>query len=268
MNPIPDEVWLNANLDPVAGRTALGIKIPDLPPDEIQMRFTGRCGRANFEHIFDFYKLVLKSMPKKRLGQIRLLDFGGGWGRILRLFLREFPADQLLLLDCLTVAVECARSLNCPFPVRQNQVHPPLPLEKGSVDCCYAFSVFSHLSEAACVGWIASIAEALVPGGRLIFTTRGLAHIACLRHVHASSAPLDHVTALLPKPDEIEGRYRNGEFQFYPAAGGGELTGDFYGETWVTERWMRGHHARLGFRSFQFLPESGTIDQCIFILTK
>jgi SAM-dependent methyltransferase len=267
-NPITDEAWLNANLNPSAGRAELGISIPDLPPDDIQLRFTGRSGRANFEHIFGFYKLILKNMPREQLGRLRLLDFGGGWGRILRLFLREYPAEQLALFDCLTVAVESAQSLNPPFSVTQNQVLPPLPLEKECTDCCYAFSVFSHLSEAASTSWITNLCEVLVPGGKLIFTTRGRGHIDYLRHLHTTPGTLEGVPALLPKPDDIERRYLSGEFQFYSAAGGGELTGDFYGETWITERWIKEHHQELGFRSYEFLPELGVMDQCIIILTK
>ena len=268
MNLLTDEEWLNAILNPSASRGELGLYIPDLPSDAIQLRFTGRHGRANFEHIFDFYKLVLEKMPQEKLGRIRLIDFGGGWGRILRLFLRDYPAEQLVLSDCLTVAVELARSLNPPYRVIQNQTLPPLPLEKSCTDCCFAFSVFSHLSEAASTSWIASLGDMIVPGGKLIFTTRGMSQIAYLRQRHASLEPLKGVPTRMPHPDEIDAKYRAGAFQFYPTGGGGELTEDFYGETWIPEKWMKTRYQDLGFRSCEFMTEFGKIDQCIFILTK
>src|SRR5262249_48345928 len=155
------------------GRTELGLSIPDLPPAEIQSRFTGRSGRANLEQAFQFYTFVLQHMPQQQRGRFRLIDFGGGWGRILRFFLREYSAERLVLFDCLTDAVKCAQSLNPPFSVHQNGVLPPLLLEKACADCCYAFSVFSHLSEPACVAWLSHLGELLVPNGKLIVTSRG-----------------------------------------------------------------------------------------------
>jgi hypothetical protein len=73
---------------------------------------------------------------------------------------------------------------------------------------------------------------------------------------------------LLPAPKVIQQRYEEGEFQFYPTGGGGELTTDFYGEAWITERWMEHNFRALGFSKYEFFPERGAIDQCIFVLTK
>lgn len=119
MNAISDNLWFVANLNPSAGRAELGIQIPELPPPEIQMRFTGRHGRVNLQQAFDFYAFVLKHLPREAQGRLRLVDFGGGWGRVLRFFLREFSAERLILFDCLTDAVECAKSLAPPFAVQQ-----------------------------------------------------------------------------------------------------------------------------------------------------
>src|SRR6266700_1425205 len=95
---ISDEAWFEYNLEPKTSP----IKLPGLPDPEIQMRFTGRAGRGNLEQAFDFYKFVRDQLPPDSGAQYRLIDFGGGWGRILRFFLREVPADHLALVDCLT----------------------------------------------------------------------------------------------------------------------------------------------------------------------
>jgi hypothetical protein len=70
----------------------------------------------------------------------------------------------------------------------------------------------------------------------------------------------------LPEPREIEKLYD--KVQFYPTGGGGELTDEFYGETWIPEPWIKDKHASLGFRSYDFLLEFGAIDQCVVVLTK
>ena len=113
------------------------------------------------------------------------------------------------------------------------------------------------------------LGETLVNGGKLIITTRGLSQVAYLRALHAAAGPLDSFAAMLPSPDVVERRYRNGDFQYYPlGGGGGELTDDFYGESWIAESWMKERYRRLGFSRYEFLPESGVMDQCTFILTK
>jgi len=275
--------WLEANLDPEAHRIELNIPIPDLPSAEVQKRFTGRDGRVNLQQAFDFYQFVSQQMPEDSQARYRVIDFGGGWGRIMRLFLREVAAQRLILLDCMKDAVECARSLNPPFEVVLNDVSPPLPMEKACADCCYAFSVFSHLSEKACIEWISDLGQRLVPGGKLIITTRGRAHLKFInslqkpRSVRSFAKELlrrggsDHINGLitrLPKPDVIERLYDQGAFQFYPTGGGAELTEDFYGETWIPEAWIKERCQSLGFSRYNFFTEFATVDQCVFVLTK
>ena len=283
MNSISDEQWFAANLNP--GNNSTGILLPGLPSEAVQLRFTGAHGKANLQQAFDFYKFVCQHMPRQNVGRLRLIDFGGGWGRVTRFFLRDIPEDQLVLVDCLTDAVECAKSLNPPFEVIHSDVNPPLPFSKSVTDCCIAFSVFSHLSEAACLDWLSHLGELLTPGGKLVFTTRGPAHIESIRSIRLREkkaqrwsirnllqkkqklAPHNLVTKL-PHPDQIEHLYKESQFQFYPTGGGGELQESFYGETWIPEKWIAERYTSLGFEKYQFFPEFASVNQCVFVLTK
>jgi len=267
MREIADHEWLEANLRPHLYRASLGVPIPDLPPDEVQRRFTGRAGRENLQQAFDFYKFVLENLPDGAPEGYRLLDFGGGWGRILRFFLREFPAERLLLVDAMSEAVELGRSLNPPFEIIHNNVNPPLPLEADSLGVCYAFSVFSHLAERECANWFRHFSRLLVPGGKLIITTRGTSHIDYLETLDQKNVPYLWASKL-PKAAAIREEYEKGIFQFYPTGGGGELSEEFYGETWIPRRWMEEWHVAFGFKACDFYPEFKTVDQCVFVLTK
>ncbi len=272
MEQISDQEWFEANLNPQIYRDAywarLGVGLPDMPPDDIQWRFTGRSGRENLQQAFDFYKFVLDNLPQDgTMERHHLLDFGGGWGRILRLFLREFRAERLFLADCLSDAVEQARGLNNPFNIIHSRVNPPLPLDKGSIGGCYAFSVFSHLSESATNAWFMHFADLLIPGGKLIITTRGEAQINYLESLVRTNTP-NQLLDFLPAPQLIRNKYEQGAFQFYPVGGGGELSKDFYGETWIAPQWLRERYVSLGFSRCDFYPEFKTIDQCVFVLTK
>jgi hypothetical protein len=284
MTPLPhvisDELWLTANLEPATYRSTLGIQIPDVPPDDIQRRFTGRAGRVNLEQAFAFYRIVLAHLPIEKRGRYRLMDFGGGWGRILRLFLREVPPDSLLLCDCLTDAIETARSLNPPYAVYHNDPEPPIRLAPLTADCIYAFSVFSHLRESLARAWLRHFAELLVPGGSVVLTTRGQVQIGIIRQMSgrrwfasvrqrvARLRRTTDVNAYLPSPSALSRRYAEGRFQFYPTGGGGELTTEFYGEAWIPERWIQENFAALGFSRYTFATETPEVDQCIIVLTK
>ncbi|MGA9996512.1 MAG: class I SAM-dependent methyltransferase [Pyrinomonadaceae bacterium] len=267
MEQISDNEWFEANLNPEIYRAKLGIAIPDLPPDEVQMRFTGRTGRENLQQAFDFYKFVLENLPKLDMSSYTLLDFGGGWGRILRLFLREFQPQRLFMLDAMKEAVEYARSLNPPFVISQCHVRPPLSMQEGSIGLCYAFSVFSHLAEQECSDWLRHFAYLLVPRGKLIITTRGKSHIDYLETLDQKNTPY-LPASLLPRAETIRKVYESSAFQFYPTGGGGELSQDFYGETWIPKRWLEERYASFGFSSCEFYPEFKTVDQCVFVLTK
>lgn len=271
MEQISDQEWFEANLNPLlyreTYRARFGIELPDLPPDEIQRRFTGRAGRENLQQAFDFYQFVLANLPAGATAERRLLDFGGGWGRVLRFFLREFSAERLLLADCLSDAIQEARSIHNPFQIIHSRVNPPLPLERGSIGVCYAFSVFSHLSETACYSWLLHFADLLVPGGKLIITTRGEAHINYLESLARSNSP-HQLLDFLPAPEIIRNEYEKGGFQFYPIGGGGELSKDFYGEAWISRRWLQERHVSLGYAACEFYSEFETVDQCVFVLTK
>jgi hypothetical protein len=264
---ISNDEWFEANLNPFEYRSSLGIAIPDLPSDEVQLRFNGRAGRENLQQAFDFYKFILANIHDCGLDGQRVLDFGGGWGRVLRFFLREFPPESLFLVDCLTDAIECARSLNTTFNIIHNHVNPPLALEKGTIGVCYAYSVFSHMPEKKGCEWLRHFADLLVPGGKLIITTRGPGQIDYMERLEQANIP--YVLApYLPRPAALRQQYEQGVFQFYPTGGGGELTSDLFGETWIPKSWLEDRYSSLGFSACEFHTEFKAVDQCVFVLTK
>jgi hypothetical protein len=78
----------------------------------------------------------------------------------------------------------------------------------------------------------------------------------------------EHVRRLredLPLPEEIRRRYLNGEFQFYPIGGSGELTSDFFGEAFIPR-----HYIEENFGSFfvDFNEDVPNVDQSVVVLQK
>src|SRR6266850_951076 len=77
----------------------------------------------------------------------RLLDFGCGWGRIIRFFLKDVEPSALYGVDPVEDMVSLCRTDNrwCAFEVSPRR--PPSRFPDGHFDLIYAYSVFSHLSE-------------------------------------------------------------------------------------------------------------------------
>ena len=79
MEQISNDEWFEANVIPHEYRPKLGIQIPGVPPDEVRVGFTGRQGREDLQHAFDFYMFVLAHLPDLDMDGYDVLDFGGAY---------------------------------------------------------------------------------------------------------------------------------------------------------------------------------------------
>ena len=194
------------------GQQAGGL-IPEIPPAHIQRTWTGSAGQTTFQQAFVFYQRVLKWVERyseKPIEKLEVLDFGSGWGRIIRFFLRDVPHNQLHGTDCWQEIVESSRSLNrwCSFDI--NSTLPPMQYADQSFDLVYLYSVFSHLSEAAHLAWLGEFRRLLRPGGLLVTTTRPrrfLQILSASRDAHSSKGMYYSATAGEAFPD-IQGTLR------------------------------------------------------------
>lgn len=268
---LSDKTWFELQFDPAVAAKR-GIDLPPLPPDSQQLTFTALSGRQNMKQAFWFYKYVLKETKFASLENPKILDFGGGWGRVARLFLRETKGKNIYIAETRADVISLLNSMKVPFSVIHNSPEPPLEgLPK--IDLVIAYSVFSHLSEQYFHDWINYFLSVLKPGGHIVFTTRGRTFIDALRRRHAdgqATAPelAEHVrrlTEMMPAPDEISQRYERGEFQFYPIGGSAELTPSFFGEAFIPESYFKKHFPR---EFVSFVEGVRYVDQSIIVLRK
>jgi len=271
--PIDDHTWFELQLKPHEALQTYGISLPALPPDEVQLGFTARAGRANLEQAFSFYQYVRAACTLADIREPRILDFGAGWGRISRFFLRDTKPGHIVVADCMSEAVRWLHATSNPCRIIKNEPRPPIPGISEPLDLVYAFSVFSHLSEEYLQAWIAYFMSCLRPGGHVVFTTRGLQFIDYLEQLQAEAgaspeAVRDHLTRLreqLPPAREVRRRYLNGEFQFYPIGGAGELTSDFFGEALIPRRYLEREY---GSTMIDFTDHVPHVDQSVVVLQK
>jgi SAM-dependent methyltransferase len=170
-----DDFWIWAHTNGYRKHRALRAILPSSPDEAIQSRFTGLSGDDTLRDGFKTYKVV-KEVVDTYLGGLsrceRVLDFGCGWGRIIRFFLRDLSPEKILGVDCMPEAVALCQAHNHWCRFQKIETMPPSGLEAGSFDFIYAFSVFSHLSERAHRLWLEEFHRLLKPGGLVILTTR------------------------------------------------------------------------------------------------
>ena len=116
----------------------------------------------------------------------RVLDFGCGYGRILRHFIRAAPGAELWGCDIHRPSIEwLERTLSPPLNVFVSAEEPPLPQPAGSFDLVYAISVFTHMTEEWSA-WLLELRRLLTEDGLLIvtFLNRGLTFLLKLAPWH------------------------------------------------------------------------------------
>jgi hypothetical protein len=270
---INDSEWFELQFNPEMALKKYGINLPTLPSDDIQLGFTGLSGQSNLRQAFNFYHYISSVCQLKDINEPYLLDFGGGWGRVARLFLRDTKPERIYIAETMEYAIKCLNDSGSLFRVIHNQPSPPIVGLNEEFDLVYAYSVFSHLSEEYFHAWVNYLLGVLRPGRCLAFTTRGQYFINHLAKLHKDTekphAMLEeHIRRLredMPLPEEIHHRYMKGEFQFYPIGGSGELTSEFFGEAFIPKSYIQEH---FGPYLVDFKEDVPYVDQSIVILRK
>jgi len=94
--------WIGRLKRSVAERVQEGRVFPDFPSAEIQRQFVGSAYEDALDEAGKFYAFARESMEDrayKRSSGEGYLDFGCGWGRIGRFFLRDFSTDNMVGVD-------------------------------------------------------------------------------------------------------------------------------------------------------------------------
>jgi SAM-dependent methyltransferase len=229
------------------GGTSFDQFVPGLPPEDMQRNWTGSTGEATLREALNVYQLIATMAEQHGRGiskDTAVLDFGCGWGRIIRFFLRDVRHDNLYGIDCYSEAIDAARLANrwCTFELTNPL--PPSRFDDKFFDIIYLYSVFSHLSEEAHLEWLAEFHRILKPGGLVIATTwRREFILECAELRKQKDLPVHQQSSAVSfeDTDYFLARYDAGLFCHSPTGGGGPLETSFYGQSCIPKAYVEQH---------------------------
>lgn len=153
---------------------ALRAWLPSMASDEVQRNWTGSSGPALLQQSVDFVPAVERGCQQYLGHGIggRVLDYGCGWGRLLRLLLWHVDPQQLYGVDAWDTSLELCRQHRClGHLARCEEVPQQLPFS-DNFDLVYAFSIFTHLSARTADAVLRTLHGRVASNGLLVITIR------------------------------------------------------------------------------------------------
>lgn len=245
--------------------------LPGFPSAYLQEVFVGRSNEKALEEAFTFYKIV-KSSSFPLTPNSRILDFGVGWGRIIRFFTREVDPSGLYGVDVDGDILDEAKSIGVSGQLSQIGKSDRLEFPDDYFDIVYAFSVFSHISERSASHWLGELMRVLKPGGTLVLTTTTDRFLnlclACSLKKEGRNSYEEDYAQMFAEPGMARERYRQGQHVYAAASGNAAvLDADSYGWAAMPPAFVDreiGHVAR----SIRFFDEPELLEQGFFIVRK
>jgi SAM-dependent methyltransferase len=268
-----DERWLRILSKVANAPTAKGVRFPASPSPEWQAAFVGSSGVNALHEAFKFYQLIKAQAlrhgrPLDRMS--RVLDFGCGWGRFIRFFMKCIAAPNLFGVDVDPEMIGFCKISGLPAQFATVPPLGPTAFEAESFDLIYAYSVFSHLSESAHLAWLQEFSRLLRAGGLLVVTTQArhfMDHVQAVKN-KAPEARSDWERSLcvgFPDAAEVLATYDRGDFVFASTGGGDHRPSSFYGEalipkSYIERRWPS------DLRLLEFMDDRNRFPQAVAIL--
>ncbi|WP_296706060.1 class I SAM-dependent methyltransferase [Rhodoblastus sp.] len=266
---IADDNWKDVWLTTETCSNIQGIEFPTIPEQQLQSQIHGSSSwQISMGEAFAFYEFVKSSGALD--GAKCFLDFGCGWGRMTRPFMRDFDLGKIYGFEPNALHAIIARSLNPYFTVFTGGFSPDGSIPKDWFDLVVGWSIFSHLSEKSLKEWLTEICSVLRPGGHAVFTTWG---IRFLKRLQGEQALLDagqeihwYSKQCLDGVGNISKRiadYENGDFIWFTNTDSTE-----YGEAFLGEKALNRFVSELDLPMEVTTFDATSLAQDVFILRK
>ena len=151
-------------------------QMPIMPPDDVQKKWVGDSGQTlmnrtcNIARLFQilYYQATGDSLDGKTI-----LDYGCGWGRLLRIMNYFTDSKKVYGLDVMQSSLdECIKS-NIPNQVALCDKSPEeLPFNGVQFDLVFSFSIFTHIPKDVALAILKSVHRRISKNGVFILTIR------------------------------------------------------------------------------------------------
>jgi SAM-dependent methyltransferase len=208
----------------------LSAVFPKMASDEVQKSWTGNSGLTLLMQTTSFVRSVAYSCQKflgHGINDRTILDFGCGYGRIIRLMYYYSSPARIWGLDPWQKSIELCRADGVLGQLAVSDYLPTtLPVGDTSFDLIYAFSVFTHLSERAATLVLTTLRRYVAHGGLFVITIRPKEYWDLLDPAEAARRHIDR--------DELVARHERTGFAFVPQARREAIDGEVtYGDVFV-----------------------------------
>lgn len=267
------EEWAAVLANPDVASKKYGVTLPRLPSAGAQIATAGAAGMRTILEASEFYHAVKDEFERlgKKISTANVLDFGCGWGRITRTFLKDVPASNIQGIDVRPDIISLAKSLTTDIAFDVTSPAPPTKFSAETFDLIVAYSVFSHLPENIANEWIDEFARILKPGGLLVFTTRSRKHLVISSSLRNHQDPAFSSSAYAHMFEDFKpaiDAYDRGEFVYAPTGGGKGLPSETYGEAIIPEAYIKKHWTKK-FDLLNFIESySDKVGQPLIFLRK
>jgi ubiquinone/menaquinone biosynthesis C-methylase UbiE len=192
-----------------------------------------------------------------------VLDFGCGVGRQLLQLARRYPNLSLSACDVNGRSIAYLQRAYPKIDSYANEFSPPLKFPDAKFDLVLSVSIFSHLSITDNPIWLKELARVTRPGGLCCLTILGSHAIRLHASASSGSSATDPIK-LLEDQGYLFQNYEKPDFQraaaeLWDKGNTLHLIKEDYGNTYLSERFVREHWDNSEFELRQFIP--GIIDQ-------
>ncbi|MEI9927074.1 MAG: class I SAM-dependent methyltransferase [Sphingomonas sp.] len=211
---------------PDPGLPHLSSLLPHATPDSVQKEWTGSAGIPLLRQSVSFVSFLAAeytTQTGRPLADAQVLDFGVGWGRLMRLLPFFADPEKLHGVDPWESSLGHARAARLLGRVEKSQVEPAeLPFPEVRFELIYAFSVFTHLSSRVAAACLAAMRKRVAPDGIAVITLRPAEFWPYLAQQRGRDYP------------EQTARHAADGYAFVPASDGAN-----YGDTSMSEAYLK-----------------------------
>ena len=150
--------------------------MPVMPTDKVQKQWTGDFGISLMNRTCNTARLI-QILSYKHTGSglsgKKILDYGCGWGRVLRIMNYFTNMTDIYGLDVMQTSFAALKKCRICNPVAKCDKRPlELPFDDTKFDLIFSFSVFTHIPDSVAITVLKAVRKRVTDNGVFILTIR------------------------------------------------------------------------------------------------